>query len=144
MVLTMGFHNLELLSHEHNLSVLLESFVWRQISNNTLLYSICQVCPKFDILIKITFLYNIWKDIDQSLLPNRFCGRKIFTFPESLLLVFPSCEPLTISTTEFCKYCKIEVWQIFSKLMELCISRTFVSILGWFVLIINLNMEMKL
>ena len=52
-------------------------------------------CPKFDILI------NIWKEIDHFLLPCRFCGSNIFTFPENQLFMFASCELLMLSGKQF-------------------------------------------
>ena len=34
------------------------------------------------------FFYNIWKEIEQPILPYRFCGRNIFSFPENLAYFF--------------------------------------------------------
>ena len=50
---------------------------------------------KLDILIKLYFFYNIWKEIDQLLLPYRLCSRNIFSFPKNMLFIFARCELLS-------------------------------------------------
>ena len=55
-------------------------------------------CLKFDILLQIVFFFffflNFWEEIKQFIFLHRFWDRDILSFPENLISMFASCEPL--------------------------------------------------